>query len=110
MGAWYTEIATPAHDGRVGLEREETLVVGPWLAATWPAAKCSEVLRMAEAAVFKSKMMDVVNKIHAAPTTRDILVGLKDEIQSLFSAERMTIYALDTQKQELYSITATGGE
>ena len=65
---------------------------------------------MAEATVFKSKMMDVVNKIHAAPTTRDILVGLKDEIQSLFNAERMTIYALDTQKQELYSITATGGE
>ena len=57
-----------------------------------------------------SRTMEVVNQIHAAPSTRDILVGLKDEIQGLFSAERMTIYALDTQKQELYSITAIGGQ
>jgi len=62
------------------------------------------------AAPFKSRTVDLVNKIHAAPTTRDILVGLKDEIQGLFNAERMTIYALDTQKQELYSITAVGGQ
>jgi type II secretory ATPase GspE/PulE/Tfp pilus assembly ATPase PilB-like protein len=59
---------------------------------------------------FKSRTVDLVNKIHAAPTTRDILVGLKDEIQGLFNAERMTIFALDTQKQELYSITAVGGQ
>jgi type II secretory ATPase GspE/PulE/Tfp pilus assembly ATPase PilB-like protein len=58
----------------------------------------------------KSRTVDLVNKIHAAPTTRDILVGLKDEIQALFSAERMTIFALDTQKQELYSITSVGGQ
>jgi type II secretory ATPase GspE/PulE/Tfp pilus assembly ATPase PilB-like protein/GAF domain-containing protein len=59
-------------------------------------------------ATFRSRMVDVVNKIHAAPSTRDILIGLKDEIQSLINAERLTIFALDTQNQQLYSITAIG--
>ncbi|MEM7244219.1 MAG: GspE/PulE family protein [Acidobacteriota bacterium] len=57
---------------------------------------------------FQSRMLDVVNKIHAAPSTRDIIVGLKDDIQALFAAERLTIYALDTKNQQLYSVTNTG--
>jgi type II secretory ATPase GspE/PulE/Tfp pilus assembly ATPase PilB-like protein len=68
------------------------------------------VAPMGAPAEFKARLVDVINKIHAAPTTRDILVGLKDEIQALLNAERMTIYALDTQNQQLYSITAVGGE
>jgi type II secretory ATPase GspE/PulE/Tfp pilus assembly ATPase PilB-like protein len=59
---------------------------------------------------FRSKMLDVVNKIHAAPSTRDIILHLTDEIRGLFSAERMTIYALDTQRQQLYSIAGVGAE
>src|SRR5438105_1379399 len=57
----------------------------------------------------RARMAEVVNKIHSAPSTRDILVGLKDEMQGLFNAERMTIFALDTQNQQLYSITVLGG-
>jgi len=58
----------------------------------------------------RSRMVDLVNKIHAAPSVRDILVGLRDEVQSLFDAERLTIFALDTQNQQLYSIAGVGGQ
>jgi type II secretory ATPase GspE/PulE/Tfp pilus assembly ATPase PilB-like protein len=59
---------------------------------------------------FKSRMMEVVNKIHAAPTSKDIIVGLRSDIQALFNAERMTIFALDTKNQQLYSISEVGSE
>jgi len=45
----------------------------------------------------------IINRIHSAKDVDHILVDLKDEILSLFDAERLTLYAVDTEKREIYS-------
>ncbi len=45
----------------------------------------------------------IINRIHSAKDVDHILVDLKDEILSLFDAERLTLYAVDAEKREIYS-------
>ncbi|MFI5341492.1 MAG: GspE/PulE family protein [Candidatus Methylomirabilales bacterium] len=45
----------------------------------------------------------IINRIHSAKDVDHILVDLKDEILSLFDAERLTLYAVDAEKKEIYS-------
>ena len=52
---------------------------------------------------YRKRLIEIANQINAASTIPTILVGLKDEIQDLVKAERLTIFALDTQNQQLYS-------
>ncbi|MBI2988194.1 MAG: GspE/PulE family protein [Deltaproteobacteria bacterium] len=44
-----------------------------------------------------------MNKIHAASDLDQIFVELKEDILSLFDAERMTLYAVDYEKKEIFS-------
>jgi type II secretory ATPase GspE/PulE/Tfp pilus assembly ATPase PilB-like protein len=45
----------------------------------------------------------IINRIHSAKDLDHILVDLKDEILSLFDAERLTLYAVDADRKEIYS-------
>lgn len=45
----------------------------------------------------------IIDQIHSAKDLDHILVDLKDEILSLFDAERLTLYAVDTERKEIYS-------
>ncbi len=80
--------------------------------------KASQTLSNAENGVahlkseveYRTKLQEIGNKINAARDLDEILIDLKDEIISLFSAERMTVYVVDGVKRELVSRFKSGDE
>jgi SHS2 domain-containing protein len=52
---------------------------------------------------YAEHVKQIVNRIHSAKDLDHILVDLKDEILSIFDAERLTLYAVDAEKKEIYS-------
>jgi type II secretory ATPase GspE/PulE/Tfp pilus assembly ATPase PilB-like protein len=59
---------------------------------------------------YRKKLMEIANAINAAPGIPEILVDLKDRMLDLVEAERVTIFALDTKNQELFSLFKAGQE
>src|SRR4028119_2460435 len=57
---------------------------------------------------FRKKLTTIANQINSAESIPHILMTLKDKILELLDAERLTIYAIDTQNQELYSLQKIG--
>jgi type II secretory ATPase GspE/PulE/Tfp pilus assembly ATPase PilB-like protein len=57
---------------------------------------------------FRKKLTTIANQINSAESIPHILMTLKDKILELLDAERLTIYAIDTKNQELYSLTKVG--
>ena len=55
-------------------------------------------------------IQEVCSKIYAASNVDEILVDLKDEITSIFEAERITVYVVDGKKRELVSRFVSGDE
>ena len=56
-----------------------------------------------EKASYYKALNDISNQIHAAKDINEILINLKDQILSLFDADRITIYVVDGKKKEIYS-------
>ena len=59
---------------------------------------------------YRKRLIEIANQINAAPSIQDILVDIKDEMLDLVAAERVTIFALDTKNQELFSLFKAGQE
>jgi type II secretory ATPase GspE/PulE/Tfp pilus assembly ATPase PilB-like protein len=59
---------------------------------------------------YRKKLIEIANQINSASSIQDILVDLKDRILDLVDAERVTIFALDTKNQELFSMFKAGTE
>src|SRR5262245_31563094 len=57
---------------------------------------------------YRKRLIEIANAINAAPSIQDILVDIKDKILDLVEAERVTIFALDTKNQELFSLFKVG--
>ena len=57
---------------------------------------------------FRKKLSSIANQINSAESIPHILMTLKDKILELLDAERLTIYAIDTKNQELYSLHKVG--
>jgi type II secretory ATPase GspE/PulE/Tfp pilus assembly ATPase PilB-like protein len=57
---------------------------------------------------YRKKLTAITNQINAAESIPHILMTLKDKILELMDAERLTIYAVDTKNQELYSLQKSG--
>src|SRR5205809_131640 len=57
---------------------------------------------------YRKKLTAITNQINAAESIPHILMALKDRILELLDAERLTIYAVDTKNQELYSLQKVG--
>jgi type II secretory ATPase GspE/PulE/Tfp pilus assembly ATPase PilB-like protein len=58
----------------------------------------------------RKKLTGITNQINAAESIPHILFQLKDKILELLDAERLTIYAVDTKNQELYSLQKVGDQ
>ncbi len=56
----------------------------------------------------RKKLGSIANQINSAESIPHILISLKDRILELLDAERLTIYAIDTKNQELYSLQKVG--
>src|SRR5712691_9424131 len=57
---------------------------------------------------YRKKLTGITNQINSAESISHILMTLKDKILELLDAERLTIYAVDTKNQELYSLQKIG--
>ena len=57
---------------------------------------------------YRKKLTSITNQINSADSIPHILMTLKDKILELLDAERLTIYAVDTKNQELYSLQKVG--
>jgi len=60
--------------------------------------------------IYYKALNDIGNQIHAAKNIDEILISLKDNILSLFEADRITIYVVDVKKREIYSRFKGGGD
>jgi type II secretory ATPase GspE/PulE/Tfp pilus assembly ATPase PilB-like protein/putative methionine-R-sulfoxide reductase with GAF domain len=70
----------------------------------------SEVENLQNEVTYRTRLQDICNKIYAALNLDDIIINLKDEIKSLFEAERITIYYVDGVKREIVSRFKSGSE
>ena len=59
---------------------------------------------------YRRKLIDIANTINSAGGIPEILVDIKDRVLDLVDAERVTIFALDTKNQELFSLFKAGQE
>jgi len=68
-----------------------------------PPARPDAVQKLQEKLAYEQKLVELGNRIHAARSLDSIFIELHDEILELLDAERMTLYAVDHEKKELYS-------
>ena len=74
-------------------------------------AKTKEELdKLRSLVAYNESLKSITHQIHAAENIDDILINLKDSILSLFDSERITIYAVDHSKKEIYSKLKEGDE
>jgi type II secretory ATPase GspE/PulE/Tfp pilus assembly ATPase PilB-like protein len=59
---------------------------------------------------YRKRLIEIANAINSAGSIQDILVDIKDKMLDLVDAERVTIFALDTKNQELFSLVKAGAE
>ncbi|MBU0995882.1 MAG: GspE/PulE family protein [Proteobacteria bacterium] len=59
---------------------------------------------------YRTKLQDICNKIYSAQNLDEILINTKEEIASLFEADRLTIYYVDGVKREIVSRFKSGDE
>jgi type II secretory ATPase GspE/PulE/Tfp pilus assembly ATPase PilB-like protein len=57
---------------------------------------------------YRKKLVEIANAINSAASIHDILTDIKDKMIELVEADRVTIFALDTRNQELFSLMKTG--
>lgn len=60
--------------------------------------------------LYRRKLGEITNLFNSAPSLNHILVNLKDKILELVGAERVTIFAIDSKNQELYSLQKSGND
>ncbi|CAN2043890.1 GspE/PulE family protein [Candidatus Magnetomoraceae bacterium gMMP-1] len=59
---------------------------------------------------YRKQLLEITNLIHSATELDEILIDIKDQITSVFEAERITIYVLDGRNRELVSRLKSGSE
>ena len=59
---------------------------------------------------YRTRLQKICNKINAAANLDEILINLKDDITSLFEAERITVYVVDKNKRQLVSRLKSGND
>ncbi len=66
-------------------------------------SKDRQIQHLTSEVVYRTRLQALCNKINAVNNLDEILIDLKDDITSLFEADRLTLYVVDAQKRELVS-------
>ncbi len=66
-------------------------------------AQAESVVVLQQRLAYEQKLVQLVDRIHAAKSIDSLFIELQGEILGLLDADRMTLYAVDPSKQELYS-------
>jgi type II secretory ATPase GspE/PulE/Tfp pilus assembly ATPase PilB-like protein len=77
-----------------------------------PAAKRKDrhIIELTSEVAYRTRLQKICNKINAAANLDEILIDLKDDITSLFEAERITVYVVDENKHQLVSRFKSGND
>ncbi len=57
---------------------------------------------------YRKRLIEIAHALNTAASIQDILTEVKDKILDLVDADRVTIFALDTKNQELFSMFKAG--
>lgn len=66
-------------------------------------ARPDSLHELQEKVAFTEKVKQIINRIHSVKDLDHLLVDLKDEILTLFDAEKLTLYVVDADRKEIYS-------
>ncbi len=61
------------------------------------------VLVLQERLAYEQRLVQLVDRIHSAKSLESIFIELQGEILGLIDADRMTLYAVDQDRKEIYS-------
>ena len=75
-----------------------------------PFSNDMEVAQLLDKLRFHKSIYDITNRIHAAESIKQIIVDLKDDLLNLFDAHLVTIYVVDTKRNDLYSMFLAGSK
>ena len=70
----------------------------------------SDVRELKAQLAYRQALQEITNEINAAEELDSILIDLKERILTLFRAERITIYVMDSAKKEIFSRFKVGTE
>ncbi len=70
----------------------------------------AEDKQLKEKLKYRKKLTKITNLINSASDVKEILVDLKDRILELIDAERISIFALDSENQQLFTMFKVGDE
>jgi len=77
-----------------------------------PTAKRKDrhIIELTSEVAYRTRLQKICNKINAAANLDEILINLRDDITSLFEAERITVYVVDENKHQLVSRFKSGND
>ena len=84
-------------------ETEKVLETGGTMLRLKPGESAADIERLKKQVAHAEQLKQVMNQIHAAKDLDQIFVGLREGILGLLGAERLTLYAVDYDKKEIYS-------
>ena len=69
-----------------------------------------DIIELTSEVAYRTRLQKICNKINAAANLDEILINLKDDITSLFEAERITVYVVAKNKDQLVSRFKSGDD
>ena len=66
-------------------------------------SKNRQIQHLTSEVVYRTRLQAICNRINAASDLDEILIDLKDDITSLFAADRVTLYIVNAENRELVS-------
>ena len=84
-------------------ETEKVLETGGTMLRLKPGESAADIDQLKEQVAYAEDVKQIMNQIHAAKDLDQIFVGLREGILGLLGAERLTLYAVDYDKKEIYS-------
>jgi len=66
-------------------------------------AQQDSILVLQERLAYEQRLVQLVDRIHAAKSLDSLFIELQGEILGLIDTDRMTLYAVDREKKEIYS-------
>lgn len=73
------------------------------IAADTSSFKDEQIQHLKSEVTYRTRLQEICNKINSAENLDGILINLIDDITSLFNAERMTLFVVNTKRRELVS-------
>jgi len=66
-------------------------------------SKDRQIQHLSSEVVYRTRLQAICNRINSAGDLDEILIDLKEDITSLFAADRVTVYVVDAKSRELVS-------